>query len=68
MAHFVIIVMFRILDDNDLNDDHDEVFDIGNYDVLNYDVLSVNNRPTQRGQVDSEIVQCQDNLYYGRDI
>ena len=60
--------MFRILDDNDLNDDHDEVFDIGDYDVLNYDVLSVNNRPNSRGQVDSEIIQRQNNIYYGRDI
>ena len=63
MAHFVIIVMFRILDDNDLNDDHDEVFDIGNYDVL-----YCNNRPNQRGQVESEIIKRQDNLYYGHDI
>ena len=55
--------MFRILDDNDSNDDHDEIFNIGNYDVLSF-----NNRQNQRGHVDSEIIQRQDNLYYGRDI
>ena len=60
--------MFRILDDNDSNDDHDEIFNIGNYDVLNHDVLRFNNRQNQRGQVDSEIIMRHDNLYYGRDI
>ena len=60
--------MFHILDDNDLNDDHNEIFNIGNYDSLKYDVSSFNSRQNQRGQVDSEIIQRYDNLYYSRDI
>ena len=33
IADNLIIVIFRILDNNDSNDDHDDIINIGNYDV-----------------------------------
>ena len=55
--------MFNILDDNESNDDHDDIFSIGNYDVL-----QLNTSTNQRGQIDSEIIQRSNNVYYGIDI